>query len=358
MLWLWIVLGVLSAALLLPIFFFHFLLVPRYLKFLVRIFQEKPLFIVPQGQPLADAEDVSFATTHDLRLKGCYLRTNQPRKGVILFGLEFGSNRWACMPYCEILREHGYDIFSFEMRGQGESPSHAGYEPIQWVTDFEVADYRAAVAYLKSRPDADPRGIGFFGISKGGGAGLYVACDDPYLRCFVTDGIFATHTTMIPYMRKWIFIYAYRPWLARLIPLWYFRTAAHRGLNMITKERHCSFPHLEWRIERLASRPLLMIQGGADNYIKPEMTQALFDLAGQPKELWVVDGAKHNQAFHIANGAYKERLLSFFDQYLADPAAAATAVARGAAEPLLAAPLANGLALPRSLSSAAMNSQL
>ena len=30
-----------------------------------------------------------------------------------------------------------------------------------------VADMKAAVAYLKSRPDADPRGFGFFGVSKG-----------------------------------------------------------------------------------------------------------------------------------------------------------------------------------------------
>ena len=66
-----------------------------------------------------------------------------------------------------------------------------------------MADVQAALAYLKGRPDADPRGVGFFGISKGGGAGLLAAADDPYVRCFVTDGIFATYTTLVPYMRKW-----------------------------------------------------------------------------------------------------------------------------------------------------------
>ena len=48
-----------------------------------------------------------------------------------------------------------------------------GYDPLQWVTDYEVRDAEAALAYLKSRPDADPRGVGFFGISKGAGAGLH-----------------------------------------------------------------------------------------------------------------------------------------------------------------------------------------
>ena len=202
-----------------------------------------------------------------------------------------------------------------------------------WVTDFEVEDFRAARAYLKKRPDMDPRGIGFFGLSKGGSAGLFSACEDPFVRCCVTDGIYATHTTMVPYMRKWNFIYSNRPWLAKSLPLWYYRYAAKLGLKMTSRERRCSFPHLEWRIPYLAPRPLLMIHGGADNYIKPEMTQSLFDLAGEPKELWIVDGAKHNQAIQVANGAYKERILSFFDRHLASktPAEAmeATPVGRG-----------------------------
>ena len=69
---------------------------------------------------------------------GCYLKGEGPRRGVILFGLEFGSNRWSCRPYCEHLLAAGYDVFAFETRGQGDSDCPPGYEPLQWVTDFEV----------------------------------------------------------------------------------------------------------------------------------------------------------------------------------------------------------------------------
>src|ERR1035438_3082835 len=100
----------------------HLHIVRRYIPVVVRIFQEKPLFILPFGQPVADAEEVTLTTPDGLALKGCYLRPPQPRKGVLLFGLEFGSNRWACVPYCEFLRAAGYDIFTFETRGQGSSP--------------------------------------------------------------------------------------------------------------------------------------------------------------------------------------------------------------------------------------------
>jgi alpha-beta hydrolase superfamily lysophospholipase len=92
---------------------------------------------------------------------------------------------------------------------------------------------------------------------------------------------------------------------------------AAAALRHVARERHCHFPHLERHISKLAPRPLLMIHGGADTYIKPEMAQALFDRARHPKALWLVEGAKHNQAFHVANGHYQERVRAFFDNHLA-----------------------------------------
>src|SRR5262249_55000204 len=68
---------------------------------------------------------------------------------------------------------------------------------------------------------------------------------------------------------------------------------------------------------RLAPRPLLMIHGGGDTYIKPEMARALFELAGAPREFWLVEGAKHNQALHVANGDYQRRVREFFEAHLA-----------------------------------------
>jgi fermentation-respiration switch protein FrsA (DUF1100 family) len=59
-----------------------------------------------------------------------------------------------------------------------------------------------------------------------------------------------------------------------------------------------------------------MIHGGADTYIKPDMARRLFDRARRPKELWLVENAKHNQSFHIAGEAYRQRVLDFFHQHL------------------------------------------
>ncbi len=327
--WLWLTLGVLAGIALLAALAFttlYWYVRIRYLHYVVRIFEEKPLFIIPRGQPVADAEDVTLRTDDGLTLRGCYLKTTQPRRlGVILFGLEFGSNRWACVPYTDFLRAHGFDVFTFEPRGQGDSDKQPGYDPLQWVTEYELRDFSAALAYLQRRPDRDPQGVGFFGISKGGSAGLIAAARDPALRCFVTDGVFATHTTMLPYMKRWIQIYNKRIWLQRALPSWFYGLYAKAGLRRIRRARGLRFAHLEHAMRQLGDRPLLMIHGGADTYIKPEMAQDLFGRVRGPKDLWMVDGAKHNQAFHQAPEEYQRRVLAFFLKHLGGGAASAPA---------------------------------
>ncbi|HSQ54566.1 MAG TPA: hypothetical protein VLM40_02390, partial [Gemmata sp.] len=113
--WFWVVLSMLavpSVAFALVFAALYLYIRWKYMGYLLRIFQEKPLFISPRGEPPADAEDIELKTEDGLTLRGCYLKTTEPeRKGVILFGLEYGSNRWACQPYCEKLIEAGYDVF-------------------------------------------------------------------------------------------------------------------------------------------------------------------------------------------------------------------------------------------------------
>ncbi len=295
----------------------YFYLCRTYLPFMARIFQEKPIFIIPRGQEVANAEDVQFPTTDGLQLRGCYLHGQKPRRGVILFGLEFGSNRWSCVPYCQHLLDAGYDVFAYEARNQGDSDSLPGYEPLQWVTDYEVDDARAAIKYLKSRPDRDPHGIGLYGISKGAGAGLLAAVEDPSIRCCVTDGVFATYTTLVPYMRHWFRIYNNQYKVQGLLPSWYYGRVGLEGLKQVARERNCHFPHLDRVLGKLAPRPLLMIHGEADTYIKPEMAQALFECAREPKEFWLVEGAKHNQNLAVAGEEYERRVRAFFDAHLA-----------------------------------------
>lgn len=284
---------------------------------ITRIFLEKPLFIIPRGQPPAGADDVTFRSSDGLNLRGCYWKTSAPeRRGVLLFGLEFGSNRWACAEYCEYLVAAGYDIFAWEPRNQGDSDKQPGFEPLQWVTEAEVGDAAAALDYLKKRPDSDPKGVGLYGVSKGANAGLVLASRDPTILCAATDGAFGVYVVMLPYMRVWLSIYDRRRVLHGLIGSWMWAIHAWLGVRSVEKERSVRLAGVERSLKRLR-QPWLAIHGGGDTYIKPEMAAELVGYAKGPKELWVVPGAKHNQALATAGDEYRRRVLEFFDKHLA-----------------------------------------
>ncbi|MFO0825510.1 MAG: alpha/beta fold hydrolase [Gemmataceae bacterium] len=325
--WFWVLITVLAfppVAYGLGMAFLYLYVRWHYMGYLVRIFQEKPLFVVPRGEKPANGEEVSLKSDDGLTLRGCYLKTAAPsRKGVILFGLEFGSNRWACQPYCEKLLASGYDVLAVEFRSQGDSDKDPNYEPLQWVTDRDLADMRAAVRYLLARPDADPKGIGLFGISKGGGTGFLAAANEPAIRCVVTDGAYGTHTTMIPYLKRWIQIYSDRKIIQRVLPTWFYGIIGMVGAKKVARNRGVSYPSIEKAVSRL-NRPLLMIHGEGDNYIRPEMAKALFARARGPKELWVVPKAKHNGALTVAGDEYHAKVTAFFEKHLVGGAAAST----------------------------------
>ncbi len=315
----WILCAIAVSALVLPACIFvtlHVVYRVRFLEQVIRIFEVKPLFIVPQGTPVEDGEEVLFTNSTNLNLRGYYLRSLQPRKGVLLFGLEFGSNRWTAVQYCEKLREAGYDVFAYETRNQGDSEREPNYDPLQWVSNKDLEDARAALAYLKARPDADPRGVGIFGISKGGSLGLLLAAEDSDVRCVATDGAFATYTTMLPFMRRWVSIYSPYKKLQAIAPDSLYGSVGQVAIRRSAERRGIKFIGLE-RVARYITQPVLMVHGETDTYITPPMAKKLFSYLGsERKEFWLVPGAKHNQAPLIAGEEYYSKLVQFFDTHL------------------------------------------
>jgi pimeloyl-ACP methyl ester carboxylesterase len=120
-------------------------------------------------------------------------------------------------------------------------------------------------------------------------------------------------------MRLWFRIYNQSYNMHGLLPSWYYGVVGLTALRRVQAERGCRFPHLEKELSRLGSRPVLMVHGEADTYIKPYMAEALCRRLPGPKEFWLVEGAKHNGALAVAGPTYERRVLDFFDQNLGRP---------------------------------------
>jgi alpha-beta hydrolase superfamily lysophospholipase len=288
----------------------------KYTPIIGRIFEEKPLFLPLRVPPVQGGDDVRFQTADGLDLVGTYLKARTPRRsGVIVYCHEYLSDRWSAILYADHLRNQGFDLFSFDFRNHGESDVDPSYSPLQWVTDREVTDLTAALAYLRTRHDADPAGVGLFGVSRGGGTALSVAGGDPRVWGVITDGAFPTRGTMLPYILRWAELYVGSRYLWKWVPVVVFDFLGWAALLRTGAKLGCRYASVERGVSRLAPRPWLSIHGGRDNYIGVDIAKKLFKRAGEPKELWVVEGAKHNRCREKDPVGYPERISSFLQHY-------------------------------------------
>ncbi len=288
----------------------------RYAPIIGRIFEEKPLFLPLRLAPLADGEDVRLETSDGFTLAGTYHRaTTRSRLGVLVFCHEYLSDRWSFAAYAGPLRSLGFDVFAFDFRNHGQSEADSAYRPLQWVTDHEVRDLKAALTYLRGRPDHDPAGFGFFGVSRGGSTALVVAARERDVWGVITDGAFPTSGTMLSYIMRWAEIYVSNPYLWKSMPTALFRYAAWAGRVRSERRLNCRFPSVERAVAQISPRPWLMIHGEKDAYIGTGIARSLFDCGGEPKELWIVPKAKHNRCREMQPEAYAERVAAFFRQF-------------------------------------------
>ena len=72
----------------------------------------------------------------------------------------------------------------------------------------------------------------------------------------------------------------------------------------------------KYNIPKIAPRPVFIIHGRYDNLVPAAQAKMLFKKAGEPKEIWLVPGAKHNKCAEVGGFEYKQRLADFFRQYL------------------------------------------
>lgn len=275
-------------------------------------------------------EQVCFAAADGLRLSGMMIRANPrvPRRGMIVFTHEFCSDMHSCARYCRPLQQAGYDVFTFDFRGHGQSDNDPGYAPRQWVSDREIADIRGALTYLTNWLEQHryPHEIGLFGISRGASAGILAAAENPDIRVIVSDGAFSTDRTIEHFMKRWAYIFAKVRILYENHHPAFWRFLRWSMMHLARREFRCEFPSVRKAIQRMTPRPMLFIHGEKDSYLPVEQSRLLYALAPQPKHLWIAPGARHNQAVLLHPELYSRLTTGFFDRYLAEPARGPDAV--------------------------------
>ena len=137
-----------------------------------------------------ESESVEFLTKDGLTLRGSFFHRNSPiNRGTILFFHELNGNRWSVLPYLENLRKEGFNLFTFDQRGHGESESPTQTHPTPWITVNDLEDTAAAVEYLQNllNSQRSEEQLGVFGLGKGATLALCCASRDSQVQAVVMD---------------------------------------------------------------------------------------------------------------------------------------------------------------------------
>jgi fermentation-respiration switch protein FrsA (DUF1100 family) len=247
------------------------------------------MVLTPDELGLAYRE-VNFTTADGVRLNGWFLPARAPRRGSVLFLHGNAENISTHIANVAWMPAAGVDVFLFDYRGYGRSGGEPSLDGLQ-------LDFAAALRTLLGMPEADPERIVVFGQSLGAAVaitGLAASPDKDKVRALVVEGAFTSLRALAREKLAGFWLTWPLQWPLSLT------IDDYRPIDVIGK---------------LAPLPILIIQGEADHVVPAHHGIALFEAAGQPKQLWLLPGIGHIQAFtRVAN---RRRLRDYLDGILA-----------------------------------------
>lgn len=297
------------------ILIYAIMLTIKYVRLIANVFLNSTVSAMPQTKGEIAGETVRFVSLDGLELQGIFIPcTSTGRAGTIIFAHEVGAGLNSYERYCAFLLEDGYNIFSFDFRGQ-HAVKNGNYNPTQWASENEYFDLLGAIAYVEGRADVDPERIGLFGVSRGATTCLCVLGRSPGIKAVVCDGAFSTMGTLVSYIRKWAPIYFPR-WIAHRLPGFVIAYLSFLGIKASQRRLGRKLLTLEWGLKENRTTPVFIIHGKRDSYIDARHARWLYDHIRASKQMWIVDGARHNEAVVLEPDEYRKRVTAFLKEYV------------------------------------------
>jgi fermentation-respiration switch protein FrsA (DUF1100 family) len=236
----------------------------------------------PSQVGLPRAVRVSFPTDDGLTLNGWFVPALPAASGppgddavdtVLVFNGNAGNRAYRA-DLAQQFTARGRAVLLFDYRGYGDNAGTPSEEGL-------ARDARAARHYLESRSDVDAQRIVYFGESLGAGVAVGLAVEHPP-RALVLRSPF---TSLVDAAR---YHFSYLP------------------VSLLLRDRFRS----DDRIERIRC-PLLVIAGTRDAIIPAEQSRRLFDRAHEPKQLFILEGADHNDDALVAGAQMVAAVVRF-----------------------------------------------
>lgn len=263
---------------------------------------------LPRGTPKSrlglSYERIGFRASDGVRLRGWWVPAPDGAlaRGAVVICHGYSNNRTTMLPYLAFLHRAGYHTLFFDFRAHGWSSGRMATFGIR-----EIEDVRAAVTFAQERTGGTLP-LALLGESMGASVALLAAAEDDRVRAVIADSPYARFDRAVAARLRLLFGPRLAPAITPRI-----QTAGERllGATSDTIAPVLAAP-------RIAPRPILLIQGLADQLVEPENARLIHEATEEfgNVTLWEVPDARHAKSVLHVPDEYAARVTAFLEATL------------------------------------------
>ncbi|HQR99131.1 MULTISPECIES: alpha/beta fold hydrolase [unclassified Polaromonas] len=209
-------------------------------------------------------------------LHGLWLPAEQPKAPVLLYLHGARFNVTGSAPRMRRMQELGFSVLGVDYRGFGKSTQALPSE------ESAYEDARAAWDWLAKKYPDRPRYV--FGHSLGGPIAINLATEVNDESGTIVEGTFTSIADVVS-TSKW-------GWMP---------------VSLLITQRF----EAARKVGKIGS-PLLVVHGGEDRLIAPDLGRKLYEAAAQPKLFMLVEGGSHHNTNSVGQAQYRQALTQLF----------------------------------------------
>lgn len=222
-------------------------------------------------------------------LHGWWISTPEPEQGVLLYLHGNGINIGANLDHASRFQQIGLSVLLMDYRGYGQSKG-------KFPTEAQVyEDADLMWQYLTQERNIPPERIFVYGHSLGGAIAIELATRHPYCAGLIVDGSFTSIRDMVRLNPSF-----------NLFPIDLILTQQFASIDKVST----------------LQMPVLFIHGIADARVPASMSQRLFEAAPEPKQIYLVPEAGHNNVADTAGFEYFRAVQQLMEQAIEQQATA------------------------------------
>lgn len=246
-------------------------------------------------------EELTLNTAEGIPLACWFVKAEGKARGTVLYLHGVSESKIVGLPMAAALQARGFNVFLYDSRHHGDSGgTYCTYG------FYEKHDSSALISYLLDRSDIYIGRIGLFGASMGAAIAIQVAAQDSRVAAVVAESGFATLRTIFDdYQKRMI-----------KLPWHYLRNIVIKRSEHLAHFKASTVSPVD--SVRRVTVPLFILHGTGDTLIEYTYSLRVFANANEPKELWLIEGARHDNMPEVGGQEYTTRILEFFEQHLPD----------------------------------------